>query len=75
MTLAETLSHKLNQLPLSRQLEVLDFVEFLGQRNAVPGPRHDPEGMLADGAPDLSIEDMDQARREAWKRFPREIPE
>ena len=50
MTVAETLTHKVSQLPLNRQLEVLDFVEFLEQKRGQPGPRHDPEGLLADQA-------------------------
>jgi len=74
MTLAETLTRKLSRLPLSRQLEVLNFAEFLEQKQVRAGPRHDPEGLLADQARDLDLEDFTAARREAWGNFPREMP-
>ena len=74
MTLAETLTQKVSQLPLSRQLEVLSFVESLEQKQRHPGPRHDPEGLLADQPSNLDLEDFANARREAWGNFPREMP-
>ena len=75
MTVAETLTQKVSQLPLNRQLEVLDFVEFLEQKQGHARPRHDPEGLLADQRSDLSLEDFTAARREAWGKFPREMPQ
>ncbi len=75
MTLAETLTQKVSQLPLNRQLEVLNFVEVLGRKQGQAGPRRDPEGLLADQPSDLSLEDFASARREAWGSFPREIPQ
>ena len=71
MTLAETLARKMSQLPVSRQLEVLNFAEFLEQKQMRVGPRHDPEGLLADQVSDLDLEDFTAARREAWGNFPR----
>ena len=74
MTVAETLTKKLSQLPLSQQLAVLTFVESL-EREHPPGvPRRDPEGLLA-GQPELSLEDFAKSRREAWRNFPRDIPD
>jgi hypothetical protein len=75
MTLAETLTRKMSQLPVSRQLEVLNFAEFLAQKQMRAGPRHDPEGLLADQASGLDLDDFTAARREAWGEFPREISE
>jgi hypothetical protein len=75
MTVAETLAWKLRQLPLSRQMEVLSFVESLEHNeDAQAGPRRDPEGLLADEPSDLTLEGFAEARREAWGNFPREIP-
>lgn len=75
MTIAETLTQRVSQLPLARQLEVLNFVEFLEQKQGQIGLRHDPEGLLADQPSNLSIEDSAQARKEAWSNFPRETPQ
>ena len=74
MTVAETLPQKVNQLPLDRQLQVLDFVESLEQEQGRSLARRDPEGLLSDQPSDLSLEDFDQASREAWGNFPREMP-
>lgn len=73
MTIAETLTQKVIQLPLSRQLEVLNFVEFLEHKQGQVSPRHDPEGLLADRPSDLSPEDLAEARKQAWSNFPREL--
>jgi hypothetical protein len=70
MTVAETLTQKVSQLPLRRQLEVLNFVEFLKQKQAQAGPRRDPEGLLASQPSNLRLEDFAAARREAWSSFP-----
>lgn len=75
MTVTETLTHKVSQLPMNRQLEVLDFVEYLEQKQGQPGPRHDPEGLLANQAASMSLEDFTAGRREAWGNFPREYPQ
>jgi len=72
MTVAETLTQKVSQLPLSRQLEVLNFVEFLKQKQSQEGPRRDPEGLLVSQPSNLRLEDFVEARREAWSSFPRE---
>jgi len=75
MTLSETLTQKLQQLPLGRQLEVLSFVELLERKQERVIARRDPEGLLADQPSGLSLEDFAQARREAWGNFPRELPQ
>lgn len=74
MTVTEALARKAGELPLDRQLEVLDFVEFLAQKQGPNRPRRDPEGLLADHPSQLSLEDFAEARREAWQSFPRETP-
>ena len=72
MTVAETLAHKVRQLPVDRQLQVLEYVEFLEQKHGQRGPRRDPEGLLAEQPSNLNLGDFTAARREAWRGFPRE---
>lgn len=71
MTTMEILVAKAKALPPEGQREVLDFVEFLGTRLGRGTPHKSLSGVLADLGVDLSAEDIDQARREAWAEFPR----
>ncbi len=74
MTLADALIDKLGRLPLDKQLEVLDFVEFLEKKSERPLPRRDPEGLLADAPSNLTLDDFAAARREMSGHFPRNMP-
>ena len=67
----QTVLTKLRALPLDKQQEVLDFVEFLEQKNGVKPPRRSAKGLLADLGIHISKEDIDEARREMWGNFPR----
>ncbi len=73
MTVAQKLLEKVTQLPPERQLEVLDFVEFIESRTAKKQPLRDPEGLFADIASNLTFEEIKEARRAGWKNAPREI--
>ncbi len=75
MTVSETLTRKAALLSLSRQLEVLDFVEFLQHKQEHAGARRDPEGLLQSQSSHLSLEDFAKARHEAWDNFPRNVPQ
>lgn len=75
MTLAEQVGMKVAQLPPDRQRAVLDYVEFLVTRSAPPGPRRDPEGLLADLRSNLTFEDFAVERREMASNFPRDFPD
>jgi hypothetical protein len=73
--LEETVLEKLRTLPAPQQQEVLDFVEFLQQKN-VPEkkpPLRSPKGLLEHLNIDISEEDFKEARREMWANFPRDI--
>lgn len=64
---------KLRTLPLERQREALDFVEFLEQKTVSPKqPRRSLYGICADLNVRITKEEIDEARREAWANFPRE---
>ncbi len=61
-------------LPLEKQHEVLDFVEFIAQKNNAQSraPRQSLYGLWADLGLEVTSEDIDEARREMWANFPRE---
>ena len=50
---------------------MLSFVELLETRSGRGKPHKSLSGAWADLGVDLSAEDIDQARREAWAEFPR----
>jgi hypothetical protein len=64
---------KLRDLPPEKQKEVLDFVEFLKEKNRTKHPRRSLLGLWADLNIDLTGEDIAAARREMWGNFPRDI--
>jgi hypothetical protein len=66
MTTAELIAALAKALAPEEQREVLDFVEFLQSRTARRGPHKSLAGAWADLGVDLSAEDIDEARREAW---------
>jgi hypothetical protein len=74
MNIEQTVVEKLRALPLERQQEVLDFVEFLEQKSTsrLPRPRRSLEGLWADLGIQITEEDIAEVRREMWGNFPRE---
>ena len=72
MTVEEVLLEKIKVLPMNRQQEVLDFAEFLEEKEAKPQPRRSLYGLLADSEINLTEEDIAEARKEMWGNFPRE---
>ena len=62
---------KAKALPPEGQREVLDFVEFLQTRVGRSTSHKSRCGAWSDLAVDLSAEDIDDARCEAWDEFPR----
>jgi hypothetical protein len=73
MNISDTVARKVEQLPADRQLEVLDFVEFLARKTARGEALRDPEGLLVDQPSNLAFDEFAEARREMWSGFPREI--
>ena len=70
--LEQTVLTKLRALPVDKQQEVLDFVEFLAQKIGAQKPRRSLKGLWADLGIDITEEDIAEARREMWGNFPRE---
>ena len=73
MTIEHQVLEKLRDLPPEKQQQVLDFVDFLKERNGGTKRRRSLLGLWADLKIVISEEDIAQARREMWSSFPRDI--
>ena len=71
MNLEQAVLDKLRELPPNQQQEVLDFAEFLQQKNLLKRPLKSVKGMWANLDMDITEEDIAQARKEMWGNFPR----
>ncbi len=71
MTTAEIIAAKAKALPPEAQREILDFVEFLQDRERRRTSHRSLCGAWSDLGVDVSGEEIDEARREAWGDFPR----
>lgn len=73
MTIEQQVVEKLRDLPPEKQKEVLDFVDFLKEKNSPKKPRRSLLGLWADLNIHITEEDIAEARREMWGNFPRDI--
>ncbi|MFB2978383.1 DUF2281 domain-containing protein [Microseira sp. BLCC-F43] len=73
MNIEQAVLEKLRQLPVDKQQELLDFVEFLYQKMQAKPPLRSVRGLCADLKVDITEEDIALARKEMWGNFPREI--
>jgi hypothetical protein len=73
MTIEEQVLEKLRDLPPEKQKEVLDFVDFLNEKNGSPKTRPSLHGLWKDLNIDISEKDVAEARREMSGNFPREL--
>jgi Protein of unknown function (DUF2281) len=73
MTIEEQVLEKLRDLPPEKQKEVLDFVDFLKEKNGASEPRRSLLGLWADLGFHVTEQDLAEARREMWSNFPRDI--
>ena len=64
---------KLRGLPPVKQKEVLKFVESLKPGEGAKKPLRSLEGIWEDLDIDITEEDIAEARREMWGKFPRDI--
>lgn len=71
MDLEQAVLDKLRELPPNHQQEVLDFAEFLHQKNILKRPLKSVKGMWDHLDMDITEEDIAQARKEMWGNFPR----
>ncbi len=73
MTIEQQVLEKLRDLPPERQKEVLDFVDFLKEKNGTKNPRRSLRGLWKNLNIEITEEDIAQARREMWGSFPRDV--
>jgi hypothetical protein len=72
MNLEQAVLDKLRELPPDKQQEILDFAEFLQQKNRPRKPLKSVKGLWANLDIEITEEDIAQARKEMWGNFPRE---
>ena len=73
MTIEQQVLEKLRDLPPEKQKEVLDFVDFLQEKNGQKKPLKSLLGLWAELNIHITEEDIAEARREMWGNFPRDI--
>ena len=73
MTIEQQVLEKLRDLPPEKQEEVLDFVDFLKEKNGSKKPLRSLRGLWKDLNIDITEEDIAHARREMWGNFPRDV--
>ena len=71
-SIQDALLEKLHMLPIDKQVEALDFVEFLCQKNQRQHSPRSIKGLCEDLNIHVSEEDIAEARQEMWDRFSRE---
>ena len=60
---------KLRTLPEIKKQEVVDFIEFLAQKNKPSTPRRSLLGALSHLNVHFTTEDLKEARREMWGEY------
>jgi len=64
---------KLESLTPEQQVKLREFLNSLEDANVRKGPRRSLRGLFVDLGVTISEEDIDEARREMWGNFPRDI--
>lgn len=72
MNLEQAVLEKLRALSPDQQQEILDFAEFLQQKNLTKKPLKSVKGLCANLKVDITEEEIAQARQEMWGNFPRQ---
>jgi Protein of unknown function (DUF2281) len=73
VNIEQKLVERVRSLPLEKQRELLDFAEFLCEKNVAKRPRRSPKGLWANLNTDITEADIAQARQDMWGNFPRDI--
>jgi hypothetical protein len=71
----QVLIDRLRLLPPERRKAVLDFIDRLINQPAAAAELRSPRGLCRDLVDGPSAEEIDQARRELWAGFPKDLPE
>lgn len=73
MSIEKSAIERLESLTPEQQLALLEFLNSLADTNRPKGPRRSLRGLLADLGVSISEKDIEEARREMWGNFPRDI--
>ena len=73
MTLEQSLIDAVRSLPPEKQQELLAHATQLRKESSPRKPFKSVKGLWADLGISISAEEIDEARREMWKNFPREF--
>lgn len=73
MSIEKSVMERLESLTPEQQVKLREFLDSLGDENVPKGPRHSLRGLFGDLGLTISEEDIDEARREMWGNFPRDI--
>jgi hypothetical protein len=72
MSVEQAILDAVRSLPFDKQQEVLSHATRLRDEAAPKKPFRSVKGILAGRGISVSAADIDEARREMWKSFPRE---
>jgi hypothetical protein len=72
MSVEQAILEAVRTLSIDKQQEILNHATRLRDEAASKMPFRSIKGILASRGISVSAEDIDQARREMWKNFPRE---
>jgi hypothetical protein len=72
MSIDPSILDKVRMLPPEKQQEVVDFIEFLSRQRGTTVGKARLRGLCSDLGIQITERDIDEARHEAWGRFPRE---
>jgi hypothetical protein len=70
LDIKQSVLEKMRSLSVEKQQEVLDFVEFLTQKNQVKPQGLPLKGLWADLNVQVTLEDIAEVRQEMWGKFP-----
>ncbi len=69
MTVEDAVVEKLKALPKARQQEVLDFAEFLTEKEKPQAPRRSLQGSLSHLNINFTDADLREVRNEMWRGY------
>jgi hypothetical protein len=72
MSVEQAILDAVRSLPIHKQQEILSHATRLRDEAAAKKPFRSIKGILAGRGISISAEDIDEARREMWKSFPRQ---
>lgn len=74
MSIEKSVIERLESLTPEQQVKLREFLNSLGSDDSLPkAPRRSLRGLFSDLGVSVSEEDIDEARREMWATFPRDI--